>query len=65
MFHNLYKDKNIYNQNDNNEDEEKILGFFENKGIKAQSSEYFGQLTNNPIIEADAKLFDEVIDKTF
>ena len=37
----------------------------DNKGIKAISNEYFGELTNNPIIEADTKLFNEVIDKTF
>lgn len=63
LFHNLYKDKGTMQKKDNGE--EKILDFFENKGVKVQSSEYFGKLTNNPIIVADTKLFDEVIDKTF
>lgn len=63
LFHNLYREKKTSQRKDN--DEEKILAFFENKGVKAQSSEYFGKLTNNPIIVADTKLFDEVIEKTF
>ncbi|SHH91605.1 AAA family ATPase [Clostridium grantii] len=63
LFHNLYREKTTLQRKDN--DEEKILASFENKGVKAQSSEYFGKITNNPIIVADAKLFDEVIEKTF
>lgn len=33
--------------------------------VKAQSSEYFGELKNNSIIEADSKLLDEVIEGNF
>lgn len=63
LFHNLYRQKKTNQRREN--DEEETLGFSENIGVKAQSSEYFGNLTDNPIIVADAKLFDEVIDKTF
>lgn len=34
-------------------------------GVKSQSEEYFGKLKNNPIIEADSKLLDEVIEGNF
>lgn len=34
-------------------------------GVKAQSENYFGKLKNNPIIEADSKLLDEVIEGSF
>lgn len=33
-------------------------------GVKAQSNEYFGELDNNSIIEADSKLLDEVIEES-
>jgi AAA15 family ATPase/GTPase len=35
-----------------------------NDGVKAQSKEFFGDLKNNPIIEADSKLLDEVIEES-
>lgn len=65
LFHNLYRAERDSQSKENIADKDKILDFFENKGVIAQSSEYFGKLTNNPIIEADTKLFDEVIEKTF
>lgn len=34
-------------------------------GVKSQSNEYFGELDNNSIIEADSKLLDEVIEESF
>lgn len=34
-------------------------------GVKSQSSEYFGKLKDNPIIEADSKLLDEVMEGNF
>lgn len=34
-------------------------------GVKVESDHYFGQLDDNPIIEADAKLLDEVIEGNF
>lgn len=34
-------------------------------GVEVESNSYFGQLENNPIIEADAKLLDEVIEGDF
>lgn len=36
-----------------------------NNGVKSQSSGYFGDIKNNPIIEADSKLLDEVIEGNF
>lgn len=36
-----------------------------NNGVEVQSSKYFGKLTNNPIIDADSKLLDEVIEGNF
>lgn len=36
-----------------------------NNGVKSESSEYFGKIKNNPIIEADSKLLDEVIEGNF
>jgi len=36
-----------------------------NSGVQVESSSYFGELKNNPIIEADAKLLDEVIEGNF
>lgn len=35
------------------------------QGVKVESDHYFGQLDDNPIIEADAKLLDEVIEGNF
>ncbi len=35
------------------------------RGVKVESNTYFGELTNNPIINADAKLLDEVIEGNF
>ncbi|MBU3157827.1 AAA family ATPase [Clostridium estertheticum] len=35
------------------------------KGVKSQSADYFGKLEDNPIIEADSKLLDEVIKGNF
>lgn len=35
------------------------------QGVKVESNSYFGELTNNPIINADAKLLDEVIEGNF
>ena len=35
------------------------------KGIQVDSNIYFGQLKDNPIIEADAKLLDAVIEGNF
>ncbi|MER1999079.1 MAG: AAA family ATPase [Lysinibacillus sp.] len=35
------------------------------QGVKADSDHYFGQLDDNPIIEADSKLLDEVIEGNF
>ena len=32
------------------------------QGVKCQSEDYFGELKNNSIIEADTKLLDEVIE---
>ncbi len=37
--------------------------FKTDNGVKSQSNEYFGRLQENPIIEADEKLLDEVFDK--
>ena len=34
-------------------------------GVQVDSNTYFGQLKDNPIIEADAKLLDEVIEGNF
>lgn len=34
-------------------------------GVKVDSDTFFGELENNPIIEADAKLLDEVIERNF
>lgn len=34
-------------------------------GVKAESHAYFGELEHNPIVEADAKLLDEVIEEQF
>lgn len=34
------------------------------EGTKSESKEYFGELKNNSIIEADSKLLDEVIEKS-
>lgn len=34
-------------------------------GVKSESNQYFGELRNNPIIEADAKLLDDVIEEQF
>lgn len=34
-------------------------------GVKVESDPYFGNLKNNPIIEADSKLLDDVIKGTF
>ena len=36
-----------------------------NNGVKSESSEYFGKIKNNPIIEADSRLLDEVIEGNF
>lgn len=35
------------------------------QGVKVDSDHYFGQLDDNPIIEADSKLLDEVIEGNF
>lgn len=32
------------------------------QGVKVDSDHYFGQLDDNPIIEAESKLLDEVIE---
>lgn len=36
-----------------------------NNGVKSESNEYFGNIKNNPIIEADSKLLDEVMEGNF
>lgn len=36
-----------------------------NSGVMIQSKEFFGELESNPIIEADSKLLDEVIEDSF
>ncbi|WP_026673778.1 AAA family ATPase [Alkalihalobacterium bogoriense] len=36
-----------------------------NDGVQADSSDYFGELPNNPIIEADTELLDQVIESNF
>lgn len=36
-----------------------------NKGVQVESGLYFSHLKDNPIIEADAKLLDEVVEEAF
>ena len=36
-----------------------------NQGVTSARNPYFGNLSNNPIIEADSKLLDEVIEENF
>lgn len=35
------------------------------KGVQVDSNYYFGEIDDNPIIEADSKLLDEVIEGNF
>ncbi|MEG2251391.1 MAG: AAA family ATPase [Bacilli bacterium] len=59
MYHSLYhkKDKDIKNN-----DSYKLVP---SSGVMVQSKHFFGDLETNPIIEADSKLLDEVIEDSF
>lgn len=49
-------------------DEDKVLYhnlYKTNDGVKSESNEYFGNIKDNPIIEADSKLLDEVMEGNF
>lgn len=54
LYHSLYHKKDSSDAND-------IFKSFSSQGVMIESNEIFGDLTANPIIEADSKLLDDVI----